>query len=99
MAHIREPRPDSGLVFEAKVLKTFQLVPFSLGADGCSPGPARSRWAPRSCFHPPWSAFRGEGLGVRFRANMAHVRQSRPDYSQSRPDSALDFDVKVLETL
>ena len=29
MAHIRRPRPDSGLDFEVKVLKHFQVVPCS----------------------------------------------------------------------
>jgi len=31
-------------------------------------------------------------LGVRFRANMAHIRQARPN-------SGLGFEVKVLETV
>ena len=31
MAHVRQSRPDSGLGFQAKVLKTFQSVPCSLG--------------------------------------------------------------------
>jgi len=30
MAHIRQSRPDSGLGFQVKVLKTFQVVPSSL---------------------------------------------------------------------
>ena len=30
MAHIRQSRPDSGIVFEVKVLKTLQVVPSSL---------------------------------------------------------------------
>jgi hypothetical protein len=30
MAHVRQPRPDSGLGVQVKVLKTFQVVPSSL---------------------------------------------------------------------
>ena len=32
MAHTRQSRPDSGLGFQVKVLKTFQVVPSSLGS-------------------------------------------------------------------
>ena len=32
-AHIRQSRPDSGLDLHLKVLKTFQVVPFSLGSS------------------------------------------------------------------
>ena len=32
MAHIRQSRPDYGLGFQVKVLRTFQVVPFSLGS-------------------------------------------------------------------
>ena len=32
MAHIRQSRPDSGLGFQANVVKTFQAVPSSLGS-------------------------------------------------------------------
>jgi hypothetical protein len=32
MAHIRQSRPDSGLGFQVKVLKIFQVVPSSLGS-------------------------------------------------------------------
>ena len=39
MAHIRQPRPDSGLGFQAKVLETFQGVPSSLDSHpGGNPG-------------------------------------------------------------
>ena len=31
MAHIRQSRPDSGLGFQAKVLKTFRDVPYLIG--------------------------------------------------------------------
>jgi len=31
-AHIRQARPNSGLDFQAKVLATFQVVPFALGS-------------------------------------------------------------------
>ena len=34
VAHTRQSRPDSGLDFQARVLKTFQVVPSSLGS-GC----------------------------------------------------------------
>ena len=37
MAHIRQSRPDSGIGFHVKVLKTFQVVPFSLGSGEDSP--------------------------------------------------------------
>ena len=30
--HIRQSRPDSGLDFETKVIKTFRVVPSSLGS-------------------------------------------------------------------
>ena len=32
MAHIRQSRPDSGLGFQVKFVKTFQVVPFALGS-------------------------------------------------------------------
>ena len=32
MEHIRQSRPDSGLGFQVKVRKTFQVVPSSLGS-------------------------------------------------------------------
>ena len=32
MAHIKQSRPDSGLVFKVEVLKTFQVDPSSLGS-------------------------------------------------------------------
>ena len=38
MARIRESRPDSGPVFQVKVLTTFQVVPSSLGSGS-------GRWA------------------------------------------------------
>jgi hypothetical protein len=31
MAHIKQPRPDAGIGFQVKVLKTFQVVHASLG--------------------------------------------------------------------
>jgi len=31
MAHVRQSRPDYGLGFQVRVLKTFQAVPLSLG--------------------------------------------------------------------
>ena len=34
MAHIRQSRPDSGLGFQVKVLKHFQVVLSSLGSGG-----------------------------------------------------------------
>ena len=39
MAHIRQPRPNYGLHIQVKVLKTFQVVPSSLGSG---PGVPRS---------------------------------------------------------
>jgi len=45
VAHSRQSRPDSGLGFQAKVVKTFQGVPSSLE---CSyPEPLRNHRAPR----------------------------------------------------
>ena len=34
MAHVRQSRPDYGLGFQVKVLKTRQVVPSSLGSGG-----------------------------------------------------------------
>jgi len=34
MAHVRQSGPESGLDFQIKVLKTFQVVPSSLGSGG-----------------------------------------------------------------
>ena len=34
MAHIRQPRPDSGLGFQVKFLKTFQVFPLRSEAVG-----------------------------------------------------------------
>jgi len=33
VAHVRQPRPDSGLGFQPTALKTFEVVPLSLGGD------------------------------------------------------------------
>ena len=41
-AHIRLPRPDSGLGFQVKFLKTFQVVPSSLGSSRHPPDPPHS---------------------------------------------------------
>ena len=38
MAHIRQPRPDSGLAMTVKVFKTFEVVPSSLGSGWRSGG-------------------------------------------------------------
>ena len=38
MAHVRQSRPVSGLVFLKKVLSTLQLVPSSLGIGTYSDG-------------------------------------------------------------
>ena len=35
MAHIRQSRPDSGLVFQAKALNYFSIVPSWLGGNNC----------------------------------------------------------------
>jgi len=35
VAHIRQSRPDSGLGFQVKVLKTFKDVPSSLESGAC----------------------------------------------------------------
>ena len=35
---------------------------------------------------------------TRCQENMAHIRESRPDSGQSRPDSSLGFQVRALET-
>jgi len=40
MAHVRQSRPDSGLVFQANALTTFQVVPSSLD---------RTSW--KTCLH------------------------------------------------
>ena len=39
MAHVRQSRPDSGLDFQAKVIKTFKGVPSSLESDRCDSRP------------------------------------------------------------
>jgi len=47
MAHVRQSRPDSGLGFQAKVRKTFEVVPSSLGS-GEPVTRRRGRGAPRA---------------------------------------------------
>ena len=42
MARVRQSRPDSGLVFEAKVLETFYVVSSALGSD--STGTETDTW-------------------------------------------------------
>ena len=37
MAHIRQPRPDSGLGFQVKVLKLFNVVPSEGGSGRALP--------------------------------------------------------------
>jgi len=39
MAHIRQPRPDSGLGFQVKVIRTFQIGPSLLGSGLLHPNP------------------------------------------------------------
>jgi len=46
MAHTRQSRPDSGLGFQVKALKTFYGVPLSLG-NGRTLGPEARRAWPR----------------------------------------------------
>ena len=104
-------RPDSGLGFQGKVMRTFRVVPFTLGSGvglfldslgnltsalwafhtASSPGHSLPYlfldWCTCSqlqfelalAIHPP-----------RCRANMAHIRQPRPD-------SGIGFQVKVLK--
>ena len=36
MAHTRQARPDSGLGIQAQALKTFQVVPSSIGVLTCT---------------------------------------------------------------
>ena len=50
-AHSKQPRPDSGPGFRVKVLKTCQVVPFSLGS-GYPDRPCRA-WRPSSGGRPP----------------------------------------------
>ena len=45
VAHIRQSRPDSGLGFQVKVRKTFQVVPYSLGSESLSVRERESGWA------------------------------------------------------
>ena len=73
MAHIRQSRPDSGLGFQVKPIKTFQNVPSSLGR--------RRHRLPRTI-----SPTRARDTSK----NVAHIRQSRPD-------SGLGFQAKVLK--
>ena len=37
MAQVGQPRPDSGLGFQAKVVKPFKLLPLRSEAVGCEP--------------------------------------------------------------
>ena len=69
MAHTTQSRPDSGLDFQVKVLKTFQDVPSSLGEY--------RRAAQRRPHHPqPYCCWPP--------AHMAHTTQSRPDSGRER---------------
>ena len=68
VAHIRQPRPDSGLVCQAKVLNAFRVVPSSRGSGWMGGGvqphlPSTSRRRANHWTHPitrgsrapPWS--------------------------------------------
>ena len=54
MAYIRQPSPDSGLGFQAKVLKMFRSVPFLLGTD----------WAEWFGFDRPFTFLDARSLGA-----------------------------------
>ena len=41
VVHIRQLKPDAGLGFRVKVLKTFQVVPYSVGSGRCAAGSNR----------------------------------------------------------
>ena len=76
MAHVRQSRPDSGTGFQAKVLKTFQVAPSSLG----------SGWSKRYLL-PAWS-FLPTALPSK-EGTLSDVLRTfawRP-----RPESGLDF--------
>ena len=51
MAHIRQPRPDSGLGFLAKVLNTSQVIPTSLGSGSIvyRGGEGALGWSSETC--------------------------------------------------
>jgi len=102
MAHMRQSNSDSGLGFQVNVLKTLQVVTSSLGSGP----PAHTRHTHTRhmgdgvhLFMGMLSGSSGVGFGAaggglkwesRCRANMAHIRQSRPD-------SGLDFQVTALQ--
>jgi len=76
MAKIRQSRPDSGLGFQVKAHKPFSVVPSSFGSGGrIGIGGFHSGTVPGNVEplletqHP--------------RANMARIRQARPDPSLS----------------
>ena len=99
MAHIRQSSPDSGPAFQDKVLETFQAVAVSLGSGPETPLPRVGDDGPASvqCKILKRGEIRKPGglLGIPnpnlCRANVARVRQSRPD-------SGLVFEVKVRKT-
>ena len=74
MAHVRQSTPDSGRGVQVQVLKIFQTVPFSLGSGVCG-----------ECVHPQEAPIRIDAFpfgadGPSLQTNMAHIRQSRPEY-------------------
>ena len=106
MAYIRQSRPGSGLGFHVEVPKTFQVVPPSLGNReklitclrlgaggrgeiGRGEGQGDVQELPQGTYKPVTARF--------WHISDSHA-QIMAQIRQSRPDSGLGFQVKVLET-
>ena len=100
MAHPRQSRPDSGLGFQIKVLKTFKVVPYSLGSGtggetyrgrGGRASSRRTSRASRGCTPPPESL-----------SHTVWLQKRNPEYysdSQSRRPHTNTVTDAVVETL
>ena len=82
LAHVRQSRTDSGIGFQVKVFQMFQVLPSRFLGKSTFAGIVFCSGVPSSSRHVP---------SFRCRANMAQIRQSRPD-------SGLGSRVKGLDT-
>ena len=72
MSHARQPRPDSGLGFQANFLESSQVVPSSLGSGGDA-----GVLAP-TCHCVCWPVIRpAMAIRVREQASVAGIAPSR----------------------
>jgi len=77
--HIRQAKPDSGLCFKRKDVKTVQVVPLSLVDDECGGRPHPPPRHPRAPAYIRQSKPDYKTVNALYKTVKAHVRQSKSD--------------------